>query len=106
MANGLLGKIITVANSNVTVYTAPSAVQYATVNINATNIGAEVAKLRIAITLTTTPTNTDYIEYDTEIAANGGVLERTCLILSPNEKIIVRSDKATVAIRVNGLEAV
>jgi hypothetical protein len=106
MANGLLGKSLTTVDSDVTVYTAPSSIQYATVNVAATNIGAEIAKLRIAVTLSASPGNADWVEFDAEIPANGGVLERTCLILSPNEKIIVRCNKATVAVRVNGLEAV
>jgi hypothetical protein len=106
MANGLLGKAITTAATNTTVYTAPSSIQYATVNVTAVNTGTSNAKFRLAITLATAPGNSDYVEYDAEIPANGGVLERTCLILSPNEKVIVYSDKATVAVRVNGLEAV
>lgn len=106
MANGLLGKAISTANTNVTVYTAPSSAQYATVNVTAVNIGNTNAKLRLAVTLAASPGNADYIEYDAQIPANGGVLERTCLVLSPNEKIIIHSDQATVAVRVNGLEAV
>lgn len=106
MANGLLGKSMSTVDSDVTVYTAPASIQYATINIAANNIGPEVAKLKIAITTSSAPSNADYIEFDSEIPANGGVLERTCLILSPSEKVIIRCNRATVAVRVNGLEAV
>ena len=105
MPNGLLGKGTSVANTDLVVYTAPSGCQYSTVNLLIVNTNGEIASIKVGITLAETPGIADYIEYNAQIPANGGILERTCLILSPNEKIIVNSTVANVTVRVNGLEA-
>lgn len=105
MANGKLGAAVTTAAGYITVYTCPaSGVDFATVTINAVNSGGAVAKVRVAITSAATPTAADWIEYDQELAASGGVLERACKLMSPGEKVMVYCDVATVAVRVEGLE--
>lgn len=104
MANGSLGKAMSQANSNVTVYTVPGNVQFAVVNINLCNTGGAEATAKIALTTSANPSAADYIDKGSKIPANGGILERTCMTLSPGEKVIVEVDNALTAIRVHGLE--
>jgi len=104
MANGVLGRVMSVANSDVVVYTVPSTVDFATVSINLVNQTGSAATIRIAIAASATPGLADYIEYDAILAGKGDGLERTCMVLSAGESIIVRSSNANVAVRVYGLE--
>lgn len=104
MANGLLGKAMTIAATNVVVYSAPANIAFATVSIAAVNQGAGEANLRVAISATGTPAQSDYIEFGAKLAAQGGVLDRSCLALGPNEKVVVWCDTADVSVRVHGLE--
>jgi len=105
MANGKLGKQLSVANSFVTAYTVPaSGVQFATVFICAVNTGAEDAVVNIGITTAATPSAGEYLAYGIPLDANGGNYEYPCLICQPGEKIMVYSNKAGVAVRVHGLE--
>lgn len=104
MANGLLGKVVSVANTDVVAYTAPAGVQFVTVSLNCVNRGAVESAIRVAITTAAVPAATDYVEYGALLVANGGVLERTCLLMSANEKLFVWADSATVTARAYGLE--
>ncbi len=104
MSNGVLGKSMSSAGSDVIVYTAPGAVEFSTVSINLCNLGPADAGVRIAITTSPTPSPQDYIEYGSIIPGNGGILERTCMVISPNENVIVFADSADISIRVFGLE--
>ncbi len=106
MANGLLGKAMSSISTDVLVYTVPAAANFATVSVNMTNTGIEDAKVRLALTTASTPGMADYVEYEAIIPASGGSLERSCMVLSPGEKIMVWSDKSTVAIRAYGLEEI
>lgn len=105
MSNGLLGKAMSVAGSQVQGYAAPAGIQFATININCLNTDpVNEANVSIAITTSGAPSAADYIDKASIIPANGGVLERNCIIVSPNEKVYVKSDNSLVAIRVSGLE--
>lgn len=102
MASGLLGKANLAANTNTTVYTVPAST-LATVNVNLVNAGTSTAKVRIAMAATGTPGASEYIEYDFQIAASQ-VLERTGIVMSAGERVVVFSDLANVAVRVHGFE--
>jgi len=104
MANGFLGRAMSVANTNVKVYTVPAGVEFATVSIVACNTGAAPATLKVAVSLADTPAVVDHIEYGAALEANGGILQINCIILSAGEKLIVNASTATVAVRVHGLE--
>lgn len=105
MANGRLGVGVSVAGSNVQIYQVPaSGVLFSTISINIVNKGTVSGKARVALALNSTPDLADYIEFDTDIAENGGVLERSCKLLSPGERVIVYSDSNDLSIRVEGLE--
>ena len=104
MSNGVLGKGMSSANANVIVYTAPGNADFVTTNISLCNLGNTDSVVRVAIGTSATPSPQDYIEYGSTIPGSGGILERTCLVLSPNEHVIVFADTPDIAIRVFGLE--
>jgi len=114
MANGTLGTMMTVANQYVNPYSVPTgAVSYATISINVVNTNASATRnIKIAIGDSTTTTSNIgdaanqkfFIEYNTQLSANGGVLERTCIPVSAGDKVFVSSEGSDVAVRVFGLE--
>ncbi len=104
MANGLLGKAVSQTGSDVTVYTVPVDVEFATVTIMVTNTGGGIATVNTYVTSAVSPTNTDLIGFQDELTANGGSVEYTCLVLSAGEKVVVNANKDECVIRVHGLE--
>ncbi len=106
MSNGLLGKAVSVANDWVVLYTAPAAdtIEFATVNIHILNKDAAIANVDLAITALATPGEIDYIGFKDELVAEGGAVEYNCFVLSPGEKVMVRSNNAVTIGRVHGLE--
>ena len=102
MAAGKLGNAVLPTNTDTVLYTVPANV-VATVNINICNKGAATAKVRLAIAANAAPGAAEYLEYDTALPANG-VLERTGIVCSAGEKVVVRADTADVAVRVHGFE--
>ena len=102
MATGRLGANDVSATTNTTVYTCP-ADTYAVVAVNVCNRGANTAALRIAIATTDTPSAAEYIEYDVDVFANN-VLERTGIVLSAGQRIVVYSSAASISAVVVGIE--
>ena len=102
MASGKLGAISLAATTNTTIYTVPTG-KVATFNVNIVNTTTEVIKVRLALSATATPTNAEYIEYDVSIPANG-VLERTGLMASAGEMVVVYASTVGVSVRVYGIE--
>lgn len=107
MSSGLLGKAVLIAEIPTVVYVVPANVEFVTLNISAVNTSTtlgDVASVKVAVSSLTTPNREDYIEYGILLSSNGGVLERTGVICSPGEKIVVTSSVSNVAIRVHGIE--
>jgi hypothetical protein len=105
MANGLLGKAVSVANQFVQAYQVPAAgVEFATVSIHVLNKDTAIGRVDIAVGPTDTPEDVDFISFKDELVAEGGVVEHNCFLLSPGERVLVRSDNAQTIIRVHGLE--
>lgn len=101
--NGLLGKNMSAANSWVEVYKVPLTVEYMTVNIYSVNTNDTTdVELTVAITNKTTPETVDTIEFGGIIPSKGALLH-TCIICSPGEAIMIRSNSNDVATRVHGL---
>jgi len=99
--SGLLGKADLEADTNTDIYTVP-ADRIATVNISLCNRADTPHRVHIA--LSDHPTDTDvadYIEYDTSIPAHG-ILERTGIVLSAGERVVVWADDYLVSVRVHG----
>lgn len=103
MSNGVLGKSMSNAGNYVNPYTVPSGISFATININVCNTDANDTKVRIAISTSAAPSTADFIEKDVVVPASG-VLERTCILVSPGEKVFVYAENSSCSIRVHGLE--
>ena len=104
MASGRLGVADISATTNTLVYTVPNGVT-ATVNINVVNRGSESASIRLAIVDGNVGALAveDYIEYETSLAAHD-ILERSGVVMSAGESVVVYSTLANVSIRVYGFE--
>lgn len=101
--SGKLGSAALAADTTTTIYSVP-ADTLATLNIVLVNRGADPAKVRVAISDSTTPGDADWIEYNAGIPSSGGVLERTALVAGAGENIIIHSDVGSVSARVHGFE--
>jgi len=102
MASGILGQSAPSATTNTTVYTVPSA-KTATFSFSICNRGTTVANIRVAVSATGTPSNSEYIEYDTEVPANA-VFERTGLVAQATKNLVVYADSANLSVSVYGYE--
>jgi len=90
------------ATTNTTIYTVP-ADNFAIVSINVTNRATSTRDIRIALAASDTPTNTEWIEYDTEIVANG-TLERSGIVIDATKKVVAYANSTDVTVMVYGIE--
>jgi len=103
MATGLLGNADLDAATDTIVYTVPENT-FSVVSINLCNRNsANAADVRIALAASGTPTNSEYIEYDSELIANG-VIERSGVVIEADKNIVVRSSTNDVTVTVYGIE--
>ena len=103
MATGRLGVADLSATTDTVVYTVP-ADTFSVVTVSVCNRGATTATVRIAVSSSTSPSASEYLEYDTDLLAKG-VLERTGIVMdSTNKYLIVRSSLTSVNAVVMGIE--
>ena len=102
MATGRLGASDVTSGENTVVYTVPAST-YAVVTVSSCNRSNTAASLRLAVASADTPTNAEYVEYDTEIMAKG-VLERTGLVLDAGKRIVAYSSSDATSVVVMGIE--
>lgn len=102
MATGRLGVSDLSAATNTTLYTVPTST-FAVVTVNMVNRGATAANVRIAISTSATPADSEYIEFDVSLAAKG-VLERTGIVMDAGKLLVVRSSATSVNAVVYGIE--
>ncbi len=102
MATGRLGASDLAATTLTTVYTCPSD-KFTVASISVCNRGTQPTTIRLAIADLSTPTLAEYIEFDTELLPKN-VLERTGIMLSANQKLVIRSSTATVSAVAFGIE--
>lgn len=102
--NGTLGKVLTVAGQYVEACQIPATgVLFATVSLFILNPGVNDAVVRISSGEQTAPDEVDHIEKGGIVPSGGGTLERTCIPISPGERIQIWSDQPGVILRVAGL---
>lgn len=102
MATGRLGAVDLLANTNATVFTV-TAGNTAAFSVTICNRNATTVLVRLSLSATSTPGVSEYLEYDTSIAANG-VLERTGLVLDAGKLLVARSNTANVNVVAYGYE--
>jgi hypothetical protein len=102
MATGRLGVADLSAATNTTLYTVP-ANTFSVVTLSVVNRGASAATVRVSVSASATPADSEYIEYDTSLSAKG-VLERTGIVMDAGKLLVVRSNSASVNAVVYGIE--
>lgn len=103
MATGRLGTPADLsAASNTTLYTVPAST-FAIVTVSVCNRGNVAANIRMALASTSTPLNSEWLEYDAELGAKG-VLERTGIVMDAGKLIVIYSSVANVSAMVYGIE--
>jgi hypothetical protein len=84
------------------VYTCP-ADTFTVLTLSVCNRGTSTANIQIAISSSATPSNSEYIEFDTALSAKG-VLERTGIVLDAGKLLVVRSSAINVNAVAYGIE--
>jgi len=104
MANGILGSQDLLAVTYTLVYTVPVST-FGVVSVSFCNKNATAVSVRLAIAKPgeALPQGDDYLEYDTQVLANG-VLERTGLVLEAGRQVFARSSDANTIAMVFGIE--
>ena len=104
MATGRLGGFDLTTTSATSVYTCPLTT-FSVVSVSICNRSATAVNIRIALTATgSTPANTDYLEYDSSLSANG-VLERTGIVMTAGNQLVVTAGTGNVvSVIVVGIE--
>ena len=102
MASGTLGQAALSATTNTTVYTVPAS-KTATFSVSICNRSATQTTVRLAIAATGTPTNAEWIEYDTVLEGNG-VIERTGIVASATKNLVAFAGTADVSVNIYGYE--
>lgn len=102
MASGRLGVSALVANTDTTVYTVPTG-KLASCNVALVNRGTVDAVCSIAFSTTAAPNVSEYVEFNVVVPA-GGILERTAILASAGERVVIRANVGTVSARVHGYE--
>lgn len=102
MPTGRLGALNLSATSNTVLYE-PLINTFGVVTVNMVNRGATAVAVRIAIATSSSPGDTEYIEYGVSLGANA-VLERTGLVVGYGQKIVVYASAANISAVAYGIE--
>jgi len=107
MATGRLGAAAPAATTWTQAYAVPLTT-FAVVTLSIANRGASAMTVRVALTTTVapgTPANTEFLEYDSTVIANG-VLERTGIVMDAVQAryLNVYTSNANASVVVYGIE--
>ena len=102
MANGILGSADLGSAIYTSIYEVPEDT-YTVCSINLCNRTSAAINIRIVIGTSEIPQDSEYIEFNSVIVANG-VLERTGIVLKSGEKVTVYAGNTGVSANVYGIE--
>lgn len=101
--NGRLGKVEAGVLNFVPLYTPGVGVNHSVVNVLVCNTNSTEVAITIAISTMVSPSPNDYIESAYALPANGH-LERTALVISGDESVLVYASGPGVICRAHGFE--
>jgi len=102
MATGRLGAADLSSATNTSLYTCPSDT-FAVISVSLCNRANQACNIRMAVANAATPTNAEWIEFDTELLGKG-VLERTGIVMDAGKILVVYSNQANISAVAFGLE--
>jgi hypothetical protein len=107
MATGRIGALDMSATTYQLLYTVPAST-FTVATVSFCNRSASTVSVRLAVTTASTapptaPANTEFLEYDAQILANG-VLERTGIVLDTGKILSVYSSATSVSCVAMGIE--
>lgn len=102
MATGRLGTADLAAATDTLVYTCP-ADTFTVATLSLCNRNGSSVRIRVALGVNATPGDAEFIEYDSELTGNS-VIERTGIVLSAGQTVIVRSNTINVSAVLVGIE--
>lgn len=102
MPTGVLGQASLAAATNTTVYTVP-ATKVGVCTVSLSNRGSNYVNIRLAVAAAATPTDAEWIEYDTLLAPKE-TMERGGIVANAGKLIVAYSDLATTSVSVYGYE--
>lgn len=103
MASGVYAKVDVSSASTWTTVVAPPAAGVKVATVTLCNRTGSNLSVRLALAATTSVTDSDVIEYDTTIPANG-VLERTGIVLDTNNGLQVYASAAGLTAVAYGID--
>ncbi len=102
MATGRLGAADLSATTNTTIYTCPVST-FTVASVSICNRNATTVNVRLALATSSTPSASEYLEYDVQLLANG-VIERTGIVLDAGKLLVAYSSAANVSVVAMGIE--
>lgn len=102
MATGILGAEDLSAGTYTTLYTVP-ADKFTVASVSVVNRGNVPVGIRLAVCDASTPTNAEFLEYDTELDAKA-ILERTGIVMQADKLLVVYSTAVNVNAIAFGIE--
>ena len=104
MATGRLGAEELLVDTDTTLYQCPSD-QFAIVTANICNKGTEPALISVAVCTLETPDPAEFLEFETSLLPHN-ILERTSIMMSADQYLVVKSDSLNVSAVAYGFEIV
>lgn len=102
MASGRLGAVSPAALTNTTVYTVPAG-KLATFNVSITNTNSTTTNIRLALSVASTPTSSEWVLYDCPILPYS-TLERTGIVLDATKLVVAYANTTGISIVAYGME--
>jgi hypothetical protein len=105
MPTGRLGTANITTTANTVVYTVPTAT-FSVVSVSIANRSTTTAfSIRLALSTSGTPSLDEYLEFDAELVARGG-LERTGIVMDAGKSIVISTPTASpvLSVVVYGIE--